>query len=142
MAFREKMAWFTLISFIVTYAVYFGIAGPSVEFGRNNMLDIVWTFGPVAAVHGLISAIGSAGIAIAARRDASNIADERDRAIDRKAISVAYYVMLVGVLIVGVAGPFTMEPYKIVNLSLAVVVICQIIHDALVILGYRRGVHG
>ena len=142
MAFREKMAWFTLIGFILTYAVYFGIAAPSVAFGRDNMLDIVWTFGPVAAAHGLISMIGSATIAIAARRDARNIADERDRAIDRKAISVAYYVMLVGVLIVGVAGPFTMQPYQIVNLSLAVIVICQIIHDVLVIVGYRRGSHG
>jgi len=142
MAFREKMAWFTLIGFILTYAVYFGIAAPAVAFGRDNMLDIVWSFGPVAAVHGLISIIGSSAIAIAARRDARNLADERDRAIDRKAISVAYYVMLVGVLFVGVAGPFTMQPYQIVNLSLAVIVVCQIIHDVLVILGYRRGSHG
>lgn len=142
MAFREKMAWFTLISFILTYAVYFGIAAPSVAFGRDNMLDIVWTFGPVAAVHGLISIIGSAAIAIAARRDARNIADERDRAIDRKAIAVAYYIMLVGMMFVGVAGPFSLPPYVIVNLSLAVIVICQIVHDALVIHGYRRGSHG
>ncbi len=142
MAFREKMAWFTLISFTVTYAVYFGIAAPSVDFGRNNMLDIVWTFGPVAAVHGLISAIGSAAIAIAARRDARNIADERDHAIDRKATAVAYYIMLTGMILVGVAGPFSLPAYKIVNLSLAVIVICQILHDALVIHGYRRGSHG
>ena len=142
MAFREKMAWFTLVSFILTYAVYFGIAAPAVDFGRDKMLDIVWSFGPVAAVHGLISIIGSVGIAIAARRDASNVADERDRAIDRKATVVAYYIMMTGMIIVGVAGPFTQPPYVIVNLSLAVIVICQIVHDALVIVGYRRGVHG
>lgn len=142
MAFREKMAWFTLIGFVLTYAFYFGIAAPAVDFGRNNMLDIVWSFGPVAAVHGLISIIGSAAIAIAARRDASNMADERDHAINRKATMVAYYIMMVGVMFVGVAGPFTMAPYKIVNMSLALIVICQIVQDVLVIRGYRQGGHG
>ncbi|MHC3127393.1 hypothetical protein OB03_08890 [Brevundimonas sp. GN22] len=142
MALREKMAWLTLIGFLLTYAYYFGVAGPAVEFGKNDMLDIVRSFGPVAALHGLITAAGSLAIFLAARRDASHKADERDRAIDRKATSVAYAVMMIGVLIVGGVAPFTEPAYKIVNGTFAVVVISEIVRDVMVIMGYRRGVHG
>ncbi|WP_312124888.1 hypothetical protein [Brevundimonas sp.] len=48
MAFREKLAWLTLLGSGVAYGVYFLAIGPSVDFGRDNMVAIIGTFGPVA----------------------------------------------------------------------------------------------
>ena len=142
MAYREKMAWLTLTGFVLAYGYYFGIAGPAVRFGENDLLDIVRSFGPVAAIHGLITLASSAALFFAAKRDASHKPDERDRAIDRRATSVAYGLMMIGLIIVGVVAPFTDPAYKIINGSLGVIVICEIVRDLIIIVGYRRGHHG
>lgn len=142
MAFREKIAWLTLVTMIVAYSVYFGIAGPSVGFGRDRMLDIVWTFGPVAAVHALVMIVGSIAVAVTAAREANAPSDERDRAIDRRGAAISYYVLLTGMILVGVVMPFTEPAWRIVNTALLVLVLVEIVHCAVVLLSYRRGWHG
>ena len=142
MAFREKLAWLTLLGSGVAYGVYFLAIGPSVDFGRGNMVAIIGTFGPVAVFHALIMAVGAGALALAAHRDANQKADERDRAIDRRASSVAYLGKMCGIILVGVVGPFSAPAFKIVNASLAVIVICETIRQIVIILGYRRGFHG
>lgn len=142
MAYREKMAWLQLVGFVVAYSVYFGITGPAVAFGRDNMLDIVWSFGPVAAVHGILSLIGIGVLTWMAKREGSDKADERDNAIQRRSTSVAYGLMMTGLVLSGVMMPFTSGAYKVVNVSLLVVVVCEIIRDLVTIIGYRRGSHG
>lgn len=96
----------------------------------------------MAVFHALIMAVGAGALALAAHRDANEKADERDRAIDRRASSVAYLAMMCGIILVGVVAPFSAPAYKIVNAALAVIVICEIIRQIMIILGYRRGFHG
>jgi uncharacterized membrane protein YozB (DUF420 family) len=142
MAFREKIAWLTLVTMLVAYGIYFGIVGPAAGFGEGHMLNIVWSFGIVATGHAVAMIIGSILLTVRATKEGSAQADERDRAIARRGATVAYYVLLAGMLVVGMMMPFTEPPWKIVNAALLAVVVAEIVHTAVVLLSYRRGWHG
>lgn len=142
MAFREKIAWLSLVTMLVAYGAYFGIVGPAAGFGSRHMADIIWSFGPVAAAHGVAMIIGAIAIAVAATREANAPADERDRAIARRGGTVGYYVLIVGTILVGVVMPFTDPPWRIVNAALLVIVLAEVTHQAMVVWSYRRGWHG
>lgn len=142
MAFREKIAWLTLATMLVAYIVYFGFVGPAVGFGERRMLDIVWSFGPVAAAHGIAVIAGAILIAVSARKEAEARADERDRAIARRGATIGYYVLILGMIVVGGIMPFSEPPWKIVNAALLAIVLAEIVNNAVVLLSYRRGWHG
>ena len=142
MAFREKIAWLELATMLVAYIVYFGFVGPAVGFGERRMLDIVWSFGPVAAAHGIAVIVGAIVIAVTASKEAQAKADERDRAIARRGATIGYYVLIVGMIVVGGIMPFTEQPWKIVNAALLAIVLAEIVNNVVVLLSYRRGWHG
>ncbi|WP_292052539.1 MULTISPECIES: hypothetical protein [unclassified Brevundimonas] len=142
MAFREKIAWLTLAGFALAYGYYFFIAGPAVGFGEGRLAAIPSAFAPAAVAHAIVMAVGAGALALAARRDANTKPDERDRAIDRRATSIAYGLMMVGVIIVGVVAPFSEPAFKIINASLALIVVCEAIRQVMIIVGYRRGFSG
>jgi uncharacterized BrkB/YihY/UPF0761 family membrane protein len=142
MAFREKIAWLTLATMLVAYIVYFGFVGPAVGFGERRMLDIVWSFGPVAAAHGIAVIVGVIFIAVTARKEGQARADERDRAIARRGATIGYYVLILGIIVVGGVMPFSEPPWKIVNAAFLAIVLAEIVNNAVVLLSYRRGWHG
>jgi uncharacterized BrkB/YihY/UPF0761 family membrane protein len=142
MAFREKMAWLTLGTMLVAYGVYFGIVGPAAGFGERRMLDIIWSFGLVAAAHAVAVIVGAVAIALTGVKQAEARADERDRAIARRGATFGYYVLILGMILVGVVMPFSEPPWKIVNTALLAIVLAEVVHHAVVLLSYRRGWHG
>lgn len=142
MAFREKIAWLTLVTMVAAYGVYFGILGPAVGFGERRMADIIWSFGPAAAANAIVVIIGAIAIAVTGRKEANAPADERDRAIARRGGNVGYYVLIVGTMLVGVVMPFTDPPWKIVNAALLAIVLAQMSHLGVILWSYRRGWHG
>jgi hypothetical protein len=142
MAFREKIAWVTLAALCLAYGAYFVVLGPSVAFGENNLVDVIWSFGPVAVAHALITIIGSIAIAVTAPRDAKRPADERDQEISRRSNAIGYYGLLVGLIFVGVIMPFSEPPFKIINVALAVLVLVEVLRHASTLISYRRGWNG
>lgn len=142
MAFREKMAWLTLATMLVAYGLYFGVIGPAAGFGEARLVDILWSFGLVAAGHAVAMIVGAVAIAVTARKEASAPADERDRAIARRGATIGYYVLILGMILVGVVMPFSEPPWKIVNTALLAIVLAEATHQAVVLFSYRRGWHG
>ncbi len=142
MAFREKMALLTLGTMLIAYGVYFGLVGPAADFGRNRLIDVIWSFGAVAVAHAAAMIVGSIAIAVTATKEAQARADERDRAIARRGSTIGYYVLLVGMILVGVVMPFSEPSWKIVNSALLAVVVAEVVRDAVILLSYRRGWHG
>ena len=142
MAFREKMAWLTLVTMLIAYGIYFGLVGPAVDFGRHRLIDVIWSFGLVAVGHAIAMIVGSIAIAVSATKEANAPADERDRAISRRASMIGYYVLLLGTILVGVVMPFSEPPWKIVNTALLAIVIAELVRDSVIVLSYRRGWHG
>jgi hypothetical protein len=139
MPYREKTAWLTLGCMAIAYSLYFtlvltGHVGP-------KLFDIIWTFGPIAAVQGIVVVIGHAVLA-PRRSDPRTKPDERDRAIERRGASAGYYTLLVGMILVGVVMPFSDPAPKIVNTALLAIVVAESVRYVLIILSYRRGWHG
>jgi uncharacterized BrkB/YihY/UPF0761 family membrane protein len=141
-AFREKLAWLMVGTMIIAYGVYFGVAGPAADFGRNGLIEFIWSFGLVAAAHAVVVIVGSIAIAINSSKEAKAPADERDRAIARRGATVGYYVLIVAMILVGVVLPFSEEPWKIVNTAILAIVVAELIKYAVVLLSYRRGWNG
>jgi hypothetical protein len=140
MAYREKLAALYFAAMALPYAVYFAIVASRPPEPR--LIDMLWLFGAVACVHALIAGFGSLAIRIQAGKDGAARPDERDRAIARRGASIAYIVLLVGMIVVGVGMPFTESPGKIVNTALLAIVLAELTHNGLILFSYRRGWHG
>lgn len=142
MAYREKKAWLTLITMVVAYAVYFGVVGPAIGFGRERLVDIIIGFGAVAAVHGLIVIVISLALWLMAGRSERQRPDERDRAISRHAASMGYWFLLIGLIWVGVVMPFHAPAWVMINTALGFIVLAELAKDGFILISYRRGWHG
>lgn len=140
MAYREKLAALNFASMAVVYAIYFTIVASRPP--APHLLDMLWLFGAIATVHALLAGFGSIAIRIQAGKEGAAPPDERDRAIARRGASAAYFVLLVGMIVVGVVMPFTEAPGKIVNTALFAIVVAELVHQGLILLSYRRGWHG
>jgi hypothetical protein len=64
--------------------------------------------------------------------------DERDVAIMRRSISLAYYVLIGGMILVGCVMPFNSSGWTIVNAALLMIVLAELIHYGVVVVSYRR----
>lgn len=139
MTYREKMSWLTLVTMIIAYSVYFGWAGPAVDFGQNRLLDIVFSFGPVAAIHGLVVMIISLILWLQTGKRERAKPDERDLAISRRAGMIAYGILLVGLIWVGAVMPFYAPRWVIINAALGFLVLAELSRDGFILFSYRRG---
>ena len=140
MAFREKTAWLNFATLLVAYAIYFTLIGRQAQTG--HLINIIWTFGAVAVTQAFVVIIGSIVLAATSSKEARAPADERDRAIARRGASIGYYVLLAGVIVVGVMMPFNATAWKIINGALAAIVIAEVVRNGVVLVSYRRGWHG
>ena len=145
MAFKEKLAWVTLGSMLIAYSIYFLLLAlyydPSLPAARRT-LQMLMLFGGVTIAQAVVVAIVSAVLGVQARREAQAKPDERDRAIARRGASAAYFVLMVGMILVGVVMPFGDPRWKIINAALLSLVIAEAVRYILIILSYRRGWHG
>lgn len=145
MAFREKIAWLTLGSMLVAYTVYFSLLAiyfdPTLPPGPRTV-QMLGMFGGVTIIQAIFVAIVSAVLGIQARREGQYKPDERDRAISRRGASVGYFVLMVGMVLVGVVMPFGDPRWKITNAALLSLVIAEATRYTLIVASYRRGWHG
>ena len=145
MAFREKIAWLSLGSMLVAYTIYFSLLAHSFDPGLPagpRPMQMLALFGGVTIVQAIFVAIVSAVLGIRAGREARARPDERDRAIARRGAGVAYFVLMVGMIVVGVVMPLGDPRWTIINAALLSLVIAEAVRYTLVILSYRRGWHG
>jgi hypothetical protein len=140
MAYREKLAALYFAAMALPYAVYFTLVATHPPEPR--LIDMLWLFGICATVHALLAGFGSLAIRLMSGAEGRAKADERDRAIGRRGASIAYIVLLVGMMLVGVMMPFTEPPGKIVNSALLAIVIAELVNNGVILFSYRRGWHG
>ncbi len=136
MASLEQRAWLTLGSMCPAYCVYFiiQVAFPGLVRGLGAHLVCL------AAVAGVHAVVYAAGIILIKQgeRGGNLLQDERDRAIDARATRTAYFLMLAGLIYVGVVMPLAASDWTLVNASLLVVVTSETLRNALIVIGYRR----
>ncbi|AJP72760.1 hypothetical protein [Sphingomonas hengshuiensis] len=140
MAYREKLAGLNLAAMALVYAVYFTLVAVRPPVAR--LIDMLWLFGIIATAHAFLVGLGTLLIRFSAGREGAAPPDERDRAIARRGRSVAYPMLLAGIILVGIVMPFSEPPAAIVNATLLAIVIAELTHYGTVLTGYRRGWHG
>ena len=138
MAWREKQAWLALSVMVVAYGVYFALVAEE----RRSMLAMLLLFGGVAIAQVVVMIVGSIVLAARAGKEARARADERDRAIDRRSARIAYFVLLNGMIIVGVVMPFSEQGWRISNAALLALVVAEVVRYGVVVVSYRRGWNG
>jgi hypothetical protein len=143
MAFKEKIAWLSLVAMIVTYSIYFALAAPLVSRGDATTLRLILLLGALLTAQVVVMIIATIAIAVhAGRREATAPADERDRAIARRGAATAYYVLLVGTILVGCVMPFKDKSWVIINAALFVLLVAEVTRYGTIVASYRRGWHG
>ena len=140
MAYREKVAWLTLVCMVVAYTIYFSIMLSRAT--PPGLFDVIWTFGAVSGIQAIVVLIGSTVLAIRLSGESRIPRDERDKAIARLGTSRAYYALMIGMGLTGVVMPFTEAAPKIVNTALLALVIAETIRLVTIVTSYRRGWHG
>jgi hypothetical protein len=136
MSSLEKRAWLTLWTMLPPYVVYFAIQA-AVPALLATLLDRFAVLAAAAAVH----AIGYiVGVTVIGRRERAEPLheDERDRAIDGRATRAAYFMLLAGMIVVGMVMPFTRSGWDVVNAALLVIVLSESMRHVLIVVGYRR----
>lgn len=141
MNFREKTAWLNVIAMVAAYTVYFGLLLSGHPAGRE-VFPMLWLFGSIAIAHAITVIVGTIILSVQAPKSERVRADERDRAIRRRGAAMGYYVLLVGMMVVGVYMPFVERGVPLANAGLFAIVAAELVNSVVVLMSYRRGWHG
>jgi len=141
MNFREKSAWLNVLAMLAAYSLYFGLIIAGHPAGRE-IFPMLWLFGSIALAHAAIVIVGTIILSAQAPKSERVRADERDRAIRRRGATIAYYVLLAGMMVVGVYLPFVEQGVPLANTGLFAIVLAELVNSAVVLISYRRGWHG
>ena len=138
---RERFAWSWLSGLIVVSVAYFiavanhESASTSTELTKIGMLAAALS---ALAVIALVARFASGN-----KEERSQVQmDERDRQIEARSSAAAYYVLMGGMIVVGFVMPFSASGWKLVHAAFFAVVLAEVVHYAMVLIGYRRGFSG
>ena len=139
MSHREKVAWLSLIAMAVTFVPYFALmASGTLPLRPMPDLTRMGYFALTTIVQAILLVAGHVALRLTAPDDARAPADERDSAIARKSVSAAYYVLMVGMIVVGCVMPFLHKGWDIVNAAIFMIVLAEVVHYGIAAVSYRR----
>jgi hypothetical protein len=138
MSYREKIAWLSLAAMAVAYGPYFVLATrvplPWEPFPHLHPLGL---FAVVSIVRMLILGAGYLYLRLGSPREERSPRDERDRAIEQRSLSAAYYVLIAGMILVGCFMPFGSTGWAIANAAIFWIVAAEVVHYGVVVASYR-----
>jgi hypothetical protein len=139
MSHREKVAWLSLLAITVAIGPYFLLTAlRPPEGGAMPDLAMLTRFAVAAVAQVVILGIGHIVLRLRSPDDARAPADERDRAIERRSVRLAYYVSITGLIVVGVVMPFSESGWAIINAAVAAIVISELVQYGVAVHSYRR----
>ena len=141
MPLHEKRAWLALVSSVVVYGAYFTLVA-RLRADEQDVVYMLMLFAIATVGHALITAVGTTMLTFRNRAESKEPPDERDRAIARGAATVAYSVLIVEMVVVGIVMPFNSAGWGITSAALLAMVVSEVVRHAVTILNYRRGWHG
>jgi uncharacterized membrane protein len=135
----EDRAWLALWSMCPPYLIYFALQVGSPAWPAT-MLERIGCLAAASLTHVVIFILGLLWLK-RREREQGLFADERDRAIQARATAAAYIVLLIGAVVAGMVMPFSQGGWKIVNAVLLATFVAEVVRYALIVLGYRGGLH-
>jgi len=137
MPYREKTAWLALIAIAVTYGPYFTLSAIFQPVDVPNLPQL-GLFAATTISQLIILGVGHIYLGMKAPQDRRMPPDERDQAIQRRSFQSAYYVLMMGMIVVGGIMPFTEHGWTIVNAAIMIMVISEVVQYSVTVISYRR----
>jgi hypothetical protein len=137
MPYREKTAWLSLAAIAITFTPYFAIVAISPQTALPDLRQL-GLFATVVISQAVILTVGHIYLALQRPQEARTPPDERDRAISTRSITAAYYVLIVGMIVVGCVMPFSSGGWRIINAAVFMIVLAELVHYGAAVLSYRR----
>ena len=137
--YREKVAWLSIAAMLATFGPYFTLVATG-YFPVTPMPDLrqLAGYAVTAAVQVTILIVGHIVLRRSNPLDAKVAADERDIAIKHRSVTTAYYVLITGMILVGVVMPSSSNGWHIVNSALFMIVLAELVQYSVMVIGYRR----
>ncbi len=141
MAYREKLAWLALLT-LLPYTLYFIMVPSDPEPGVHQLLYGLGWFATVSLTRAALYGAGALWLTWRAPTADRVATDERDRAIRHRSASIAYGVMMIGFIVVGIMMPFGRHGWQIVNAALFAILAAEAVRHGATVFGNRQGWHG
>ena len=135
MSFREKIAWISLLTISVIYAIYFWSVFHSRHPGDFHFGGILQT----VIVLAVAQAVLTFAITLFALKDAKVPRDEREKLIDLRSTQFAYGALAGSIACVCFFGGFNPPIIFNINTLLLILVIAELLRLSCQIVQYRRG---
>lgn len=139
MTIREQFSWVWLATLTVTYGAYFiavAVLRPDLAASPVDGLIVLAvatvTQMGLLGLFWLVHKVRTGALRPPAR-------DERDRAIEHRSSSIAYNVLIAGMILVGCVMPFSKGGWQLVHAAILAIVVAELVHHGAVVVGYRRG---
>jgi heme/copper-type cytochrome/quinol oxidase subunit 2 len=140
MAFREKLAWISVLTMTLVYGWYFWTVFPLARAGHVDRLHYAAMLQGTIIVVVVLQVILAILVAIFSPREAARPEDERERLIALKGSRSAYFVLVTGTLLVSVCGIFfNADSVLLGNAALVAVVAANLVKDITQVVHYRLG---
>jgi hypothetical protein len=136
MSFREKSAWITLLTVLVSFGIYFGAIVTGQVRGFQTLFLLVFCVIGLVALQIVLSAVA----AMTTPKDELAVKDEREMLILWRAQSLGYYVLTVMALGLFVPVHFGHSALDMANFALLGVVVATLVVAVAQIVMFRRGV--
>lgn len=138
---NEQFSWIWAITLITVLGPYFVFVSviraaesePTFIFQITALATALTIMGIVAGLSTLISRVRH-------RDHPAAPTDERDRLIELRSSKVSYYILMVGMIIVGCVMPFDASGWEIVNTAVFAIAVAEVTGCLLTVRGYRRGI--
>jgi hypothetical protein len=138
---KERTAWAWLICLIFAPVIYFIVLRNMEWVAGNADLSRIAALSMPLVTLALVALGVRAWNVVKARHQGQDLLDERDLLIERQSTSVAYHVMLTGLIVVGIVMPFSATRWEIIDTSFFFIVLAEVIRSSLTIYAYRKGIH-
>ena len=136
MPFREKVAWFTLLSAVVIYGGFVG-AVLDVPPAEQTVLRVIVLFTVAITAQGVSIAIARPLLALRDPEEAKLPLDERDRSVARRAFKAAYLTLMGGVVVLAMAVPYAHADWQLTLSAYLTTIVADVARMAATIVNYR-----
>lgn len=140
MGYREKVAWLMFCSMAVTlgpYLIYVYVVqnGQSIPLPGIDQLKIY----AIAAVSwAVIIGAGRLFLRLKFPDEDRAPADERDHEIERRSFRIGYFILIIGMVVVGIFKPFYSIGWSIINGAIFMIAVAEFVRYLTMIHSYRK----
>ncbi|MDQ8755804.1 hypothetical protein RCO27_06140 [Sphingosinicella sp. LHD-64] len=138
MTFHEKSRWIALLANLAAWSWYFVAVARLHAAGVPNVPYMIAMMLPVIVAITVIHIVAHVAVALWKPGEARSETDEREQAIARRAASIAYNVLAVGLVLAVGATLFNWTAFFAVNAVMLVFILAESVRYTLEIVAYRR----